>query len=578
MALIDAQLKQWRGLSQSNYAIYLYENGCNDTPYNVSYPTIKNHLEKSLQYFESSKSIIDQIEQTVDYLDWIIIDKNNGGIRIDFDEFTIASIDFYYLKWNLYQNYGSALISRLLTLPIDLDSDRHRLMNKAIDNLMSALQVLIDFDVMMSKYEEDLIAKKHRSKLQKKKRKKSRRNFIEISSDDQDDENDDDEDDIINLKDENEENNPTSIKLNKHKFRIPRSFFGCFGSVNVYDSDKSGCGLKQDLLDKKMRTYFELTKAYIALNRISDADTKFEQGLTQLLKRSNHGRYVEINPPESWWQLIQAASRFYMKYDRKDINGKNKALSMMKQILAFYQDNEIDIDHVAGLLLENTKVLMYDNNPKDAILANEQIKQMRYDFEKDIIQEANDNIYVIHGIMRRKNDLNDLLQFIKMDDQISNFYDWIRKFNIEVMKEVLYDEYWSVEVDDNYIKPPIQIIVDIMEFVLGCVYNRDFEPKKLCKIDLYILLKGINDWNGTIIDCDDDQENEKKNDHDEDDQGKDDKEKKLKVITSKINRKDAQSLIDFLHVKSPFYSYCLYLDDKLFDMLCVVLYDISLVQ
>ena len=285
MVLLIDQLQQWRGLCQSNYAVYLFKTATIESPYNVSYPTIKNHVDTALELFKSAEDKINTFEQTVDFLDYIQPNES-GGLDIQFRDFSIECMDFYVLKWNFYQNYGSTLISTLPSLPIDLYPTKHQGIEKGCKCLRNALQILRDFSLMIKKYEEQMEKHQQRIKSIKEKHKKSRRRtYVEISSSDEDyDENDNDVD---------QENNPISTKLNPHKLRIPETFFDGIGIVQQLDSNKDGEGFKQYLLDRKMKTYFELAKAYIILNRISDADKIYDEAICELLERSNHGQQIQ---------------------------------------------------------------------------------------------------------------------------------------------------------------------------------------------------------------------------------------------------------------------------------------------
>ena len=226
-----------------------------------------------------------------------------------------------------------------------------------------------------------------------------------------------------------------------------------------------------------------------------------------------------------------------MKYDRKDNIGHNKAHSKIQQLLAFYQKYEIDTEYKMNLLLEYCKLLMHEGNASAAIRANEQIKKIMYDFETEHINIANSNIRTIHRILYRKNDLEFLLN--NLND--SNFFDWIEKYNSDILKHVLYDDYWSIENEENVVPPPIQFIEHSIEWVLRVVYDLLFVFKKLAKIDLIKLLKGIHKWN--------DPEYETKETEQDDDDDDKDKDTKLMRLTSKMSKKEAAVLIDFLHVK-----------------------------
>ena len=76
-----------------------------------------------------------------------------------------------------------------------------------------------------------------------------------------------------------------------------------------------------------------------------------------LLKRSNHSQQVEKVPPDSWWQIISEAIHFYRKHDKKN-QGENKGYMVIKKILQFYQDHEIDTQYRKDLLLEYCALVM----------------------------------------------------------------------------------------------------------------------------------------------------------------------------------------------------------------------------
>eukprot|EP01084_Bolivina_argentea_P011316 21151_1 len=82
LILIKAALDQWQGLIHADYALHLFESM-------QSYSNIRSEISESLNYFESSKDKIDDFEQTVNCLDWVIIDNNNGGILINFGNFRV---------------------------------------------------------------------------------------------------------------------------------------------------------------------------------------------------------------------------------------------------------------------------------------------------------------------------------------------------------------------------------------------------------------------------------------------------------------------------------------------------------
>ena len=106
--------------------------------------------------------------------------------------------------------------------------------------------------------------------------------------------------------------------------------------------------------------------------------------------------------------------------------------------------------------------MLHEGNAVAAMRANEQIKSIMYDFETDHLNVANSNIKTILGILSRKNDLEDLLHFLNDSDH-SNFFDCIIRYNSDILKHVLYDDYWSVENEENVVPPPNEFIEQSME-------------------------------------------------------------------------------------------------------------------
>eukprot|EP01084_Bolivina_argentea_P193192 331479_1 len=358
LVLIKAQLEQWQGITHALYASQLFET-------KESYSNIRQQISESLCYFESSKHKINNFEVIVNYSDWIVMDHCNGGILIDFGDFRLKCIDFYILKYHLFQNYGSVLASTLADIDIDIYKDKYKNIKLGTNYLRFALQILRDFNDMIKNNNEN--------------------------------------DDIEYI---------SNNKINKQQYRIPRTSFCDHSVVSSMDEfSENQKGFKQYLIDIKCKTYFELGKAYELLCDYTQSGKIYDEGINEFINRSNHGHWIENEQPHSWFQLIKQAIRFYMTGYSKQYN-KNKAYMVIQNVLTFYQNENyyngkpcIDILEVKG------ELLVYDNDFNNAILIYEQIK-------------SKNSISTIKRIVNIKNDLENIIHTLKKrKDNNNNFYE-----------------------------------------------------------------------------------------------------------------------------------------------------------